>query len=128
MKKLLIFGTRTITNAEIFLKMMKLYNDIDVIITSERCNGVDKMARLYSLRILKKKPKTFKAFWSQGNRAGYLRNRLMVIHCTEAVGIWNGRSDGTKLTINLLKEYEKPFKIFDLNLNIIEESNQKCGV
>lgn len=125
MKNLLIFGTRSITDPKIFIKIMKLYKDIDCIITSEKCNGVDKMARIYSLRVLKKKPKTFKAYWAtQGNQAGYIRNRLMVIHCTEAVGIWNGLSNGTKLTIDLLKEYEKPFKIFDEKLNIIEESNQ----
>jgi hypothetical protein len=124
MRKLLIFGTRTITDSKSFVKIMKLYKDIDYIITSEKCNGVDKMARLYSLRVLKKKPKTFKAYWStQGNQAGYLRNRLMVIHCTEAVAIWNGLSNGTKLTIDLLKEHNKPFKIFDEQLNIIEESN-----
>ncbi len=123
MRKLLIFGSRTIKDAKGFIKIMKSYKDIDLIITSKKTGGVDKMARIYSLRVLKKIPRTFQALWNiYGNRAGYLRNKQMVLYCTEAVGFWNGFSKGTDLTINLLKEYNKPFKIFDTQLNIVDES------
>ena len=44
-----------------------------------------------------------------GQRAGFVRNKTMVVACDAAIVVWDGESKGTAQTIELLKAARKPF-------------------
>lgn len=53
--------------------------------------------------------KDFPADWeAHGNRAGFLRNEQIIQYSDCCIAFWDGRSKGTKLTIDLCKRYNKP--------------------
>jgi len=112
--KLLVAGPRNYNNFEIVLREIRKIKP-DIIITSKKCGGVDNIGRFYSYRY-KSGLNTFKANWDKfGNSAGYLRNEKMVLECTESLIFWDNISTGTKLTIDLLKQYNKPYKLIEIN-------------
>lgn len=56
--------------------------------------------------------KVFPADWEyHGKRAGYLRNKDVVAAADKIVAFWDGKSRGTKHTIDLAKEAGKPVAI-----------------
>lgn len=85
------------------------------IVISGCAMGVDTMCEFYAHKYGHKFI-PFKAKWrdKQGNldlQAGFDRNTVMVNKCTEGVGFWNGKSNGTKDTINKLKKSGKPYEV-----------------
>lgn len=54
----------------------------------------------------------FSADWDKyGKSAGFIRNRQIVDYCDKLVAFWDGKSKGTKHSIDLAKEQGKLFKI-----------------
>jgi hypothetical protein len=45
---------------------------------------------------------------THGNRAGFLRNEQIIQYSDCCIAFWDGKSRGTKLTIDLCKRYNKP--------------------
>ena len=69
--------------------------------------GVDRMA-VDAASDLSLSYKVYKADWEgQGKAAGVIRSMNMVAACDEGLVIWDGKSKGTRHTINFFKEYEK---------------------
>jgi len=49
----------------------------------------------------------FSADWSKyGKSAGYKRNKQMALYADVLIAFWDGNSKGTKLMIELAKEYK----------------------
>jgi hypothetical protein len=46
--------------------------------------------------------------------AGPIRNKLIVEVCDEVIAFWDGKSTGTKHSINYAKELGKPFQIISV--------------
>ena len=43
--------------------------------------------------------------WNKfGKKAGYIRNKLIIENCDEVIAFWNGKSAGTKITIDIAKK------------------------
>jgi hypothetical protein len=59
----------------------------------------------------------YPANWSKhGKKAGYMRNRQIVENCDIVIAFWDGKSKGTKLTIDICKELHVPCKIINFSL------------
>lgn len=93
----------------------------NIEIISGGCYGVDKLAEKFADEsgfIFTE----FPANWSLGKRAGYERNKQMAKYAAEENGIliafWDYKSKGTKLMLNLAKEYG--LKRYVININTME--------
>lgn len=126
--KVIIAGSRNITNiALVELACFKAIQKwrkkgISDYITEVVCGeakGVDtlgkELAKKANIPI-----KSFPADWNlHGKKAGYLRNLEMANYADALIAIWDGKSPGTRMMINLAKQ--KKLKIFILNIG--ENSN-----
>ena len=106
--RVIIAGSRSCpeNDDDLFLKLTLLfrntdYNDLEIV--SGRCKGADKLGENYANE-MKVPVKQFPADWSLGKKAGYIRNKQMAEYATHLIAIWDGKSKGTKLMIDLAKE------------------------
>ena len=47
-----------------------------------------------------------------GKQASFVRTKEMIYECDRAIVIWNGKSNGARADIELLKASGKPFKVY----------------
>ena len=111
MTKVLICGSRDYTDYETFSKIaqqiLKEYSSIEII--SGGARGADalaeRFAKEYSYKI-----QVFPADWDKhGKKAGMIRNNQMIKEIKTCdtpivIAFWDGKSKGTKNTINLAKK------------------------
>lgn len=110
MIKLLIAGSRDILDYNLIEDNIKNPENIKCII-SGCARGVDTLAIEYAKKhniLCVKCPANWDLY---GKSAGYRRNKYMVSICTHALIIWDGKSKGTKHTIDLCKENNIPYKL-----------------
>lgn len=124
--KLLIAGSRTFDSREIPFIIQYAMNisgfETPVEIVSGGAKGVDlggeKWAEIMNDERCKENQILVTRFipdWkAHGKSAGFLRNKEMVDYSDCAIIIWNGKSNGTKHTIDLLKESGKPHIIITM--------------
>ncbi len=101
--KLIIAGSRNITDYKILLKAIKESGFKPTTIISGTARGVDRLGEMYAqvkgLELLK-----FPANWNTyGKQAGYYRNLEMSEHGDCLLAIWDGKSVGTKMMIDIAK-------------------------
>ena len=109
--KIVIAGSRTITDINILLKAIKLseykITDDDEIV-SGGARGVDSLGEKYA----KNKGiavKVFKPDWDKyGKSAGIIRNYEMAKYCDRAIVIHNGSNGSLNMIKNLIK-FNKDF-------------------
>ncbi len=91
------------------------YHDLtnnDIIIVSGGARGVDKYAETFANRN-GIKTKIFEANWNRyGKRAGFLRNELIINEADKVIAFWDGKSKGTKHSIDLAIKANKPLDIY----------------
>ena len=108
--KLLIAGSRTICDFDL---SPYISDDIDVII-SGGAKGIDTIAEMYadknklSKLIIRTKYEKF------GRSAPIKRNEEMVILSDKVLVIWDGKSKGTKHTIDFAKKHGKEIQIITI--------------
>lgn len=127
--KVIIAGSRTITqrnivNASFFWGLSKFVEEGcklplgEIEIVSGNANGVDKLGEELA-DFLKLDCKIFPANWNKyGKKAGYLRNIEMANYADALIAIWDGKSKGTKMMIDIAKK--KGLKVY-----IYEIENEK---
>jgi uncharacterized phage-like protein YoqJ len=60
--------------------------------------------------------KIFKPDWNKyGKRAGFLRNQLIIDEADKVIAFWDGKSKGTKHSIDLAIKANKPIDIYIRN-------------
>ena len=120
--KILITGSRTINLREyVFYILDKEISDGDFLIQGgangvdnlviEWCNSHKKDVNWNTIRPLDKTDKF----------SYLLRNVEMITMCDKVIAIWDGKSKGTKFTINYAKARNKPVKIY--NQEVLEEQS-----
>jgi len=58
----------------------------------------------------------FKPNWNKyGKSAGFIRNKLIIDEADKVIAFWNGKSKGTKHSINLALKANKPINIYVRN-------------
>jgi hypothetical protein len=105
--KLLICGSRSITSYPVVATIISAmeYRPDEVIHGGAR--GVDTAAGQWA-REHGAYERVFPADWDEhGKAAGMIRNREMVDECDEVLAIWDGKSRGTKHTIDYAKSTGK---------------------
>ena len=111
MKKILIAGSRSLRNNKVAIETLDAffnkYSKEEVEIITGMANGIDMMAYEkakagnYTIH-------EYPADWEKyGKSAGYIRNAEMVKLCTAALVLWDGKSKGTKHTIDLCEKQDK---------------------
>jgi len=114
--KIIVAGSRTIKNKQevfhcisngIMQLCKKEPSPLKVELVSGGAKGVDTLADDFA-KIWKMEITIFHANWNQfGKRAGYLRNILMADYVGEEgalIAIWDGKSRGTKMMIDIAKK------------------------
>lgn len=87
-----------------------IQSSVDYVIVSGGAKGADQLAEKYAEKkgydMIIYTPK-----WSQGKMAGPLRNQKIVDKSDEIVAFWDGKTPGTKSTIQIARKCEKPVHI-----------------
>lgn len=111
--RLAIVGTRTFTNYKFLRKkiLKKFYLSDITEIVSGGAEGVDTLAEQfaeeYNIPL-----KVYKPDWKKyGKKAGAIRNKKIVNRCNKIIAFWDGKSVGTKITIDMAIEAKKDLKI-----------------
>ena len=112
--RLAIVGSRTITDMNVLIDALQEYDITEIV--SGGARGVDTMAEDYAVAndidtII------FPADWERyGKRAGYLRNVQIVDYADEVLALWDGKSRGTKHTIDIAHRAGKPVTIVTITV------------
>lgn len=114
--KLLIAGSRTFNNYDYMCGFLDehakfLYPETISVVISGMAKGADTLGAKWATEngILVDR---HSALWgTHGRSAGFVRNAEMVTACTEAIIFWDGKSRGTKHTIDLLEKSGKPYLV-----------------
>lgn len=108
--KLAIIGSRNCPPIDIS-KHLKYIPDT---IVSGGARGVDTLAREFSIENGLNLIEFLPEYEKYGRRAPLIRNRQIVETCDCVLAFWDGKSRGTKYTIDLAKQMGKPVKIVNI--------------
>ena len=109
MKHIAVVGGRGFNDYDSLAEELKQH--VPFILVSGGAKGADSLAEKFAdTHGLHKS--IFLADWNKyGKRAGYLRNVTIVEKADLVIAFWDGKSKGTKLTIDLAKENGVPLRI-----------------
>lgn len=108
--KIAVVGSRTFNDYELLRSTLDKYDYIELII-SGGAKGADSLAERYALEN-NIKTLIFKPKWSEyGKRAGYIRNINIIENSDLVIAFWDGKSKGTKHSIDLAKKNKKQLLI-----------------
>lgn len=80
-------------------------------IVSGGAQGVDSFAEAWAkLHLIP--VKVFKPDWSKGKSAGAQRNRQIIDYCDKLIAFWDGKSKGTKISIDMAAKAGKLWKVY----------------
>lgn len=104
--KLAVVGSRSITDYKIVEEFLDSVTSIDCLV-SGGAKGADSLAERYGaerkIRIM-----IFYPDWKKyGKSAGFQRNLQIVDYCDSLVAFWDGRSNGTRHSIELARRQGK---------------------
>ena len=108
-----VVGSRTFTDYNFLEKTLKSY--LPFILISGGAKGADTLAEQFAAR----HSIGFKVYRpdyvSFGKSATYVRNKKIVDESDLIIAFWDGKSKGTKMTIEIARRESKPYKIFYFN-------------
>jgi hypothetical protein len=109
--KIAVVGSRDFNNYELMkTELDKIRQEITKVV-SGGARGADTLAERYANE--NNIPlEVFEADWKNlGKRAGFTRNNTIVVNCDMVVAFWDGKSRGTKHTIDLANGYHKKLMV-----------------
>lgn len=109
--KLAIVGSRSFNNYSLFKQVMESLSDKIEEIISGGADGADTLAGRYANE--NKIPLTiFQPNWDKYKKsAGIIRNKQIVDRAQKVIAFWDGKSPGTKYTIEYAKSQKKDVQI-----------------
>lgn len=115
-KKVAVVGSRSFDDRARLYEVLGKNRDRIKLIVSGGAQGADSFATMwatdYGIPYL-----VFPALWRDPDTgafdkgAGFRRNRLIVEQCEIVLAFWDGISSGTKNTLEIAKQLNKPIKI-----------------
>jgi hypothetical protein len=125
MVKLAIIGSRDFDDYLLMKKELEFFIPKIQMIISGGARGADKLserlAAEFNIPI-----KIYEAEWDKyGKRAGYIRNELIINDCDAVIAFWDGKSKGTKHSLDLANKQNKATKIIYFNVNGKDVFRQK---
>ena len=115
--KVIIAGSRNCWNYKLIPKAVKLSGFKISKVISGAAFGIDLLAIYYAIhkRIAYDVFPIFPEDWQHhGKKAGYLRKISMSINADALIAIWDGKSRGTKMMIDIAKA--RNLKVFVYNI------------
>lgn len=110
--RIAVVGSRDYANLDEVRQFVREQERTTVII-SGGARGVDDAA-VQEARRLKMPYELYLPDWPRhGRSAGAIRNREIVQKADEIVAFWDGKSPGTKITIDMGKAVGKPVRVFE---------------
>ena len=108
-----VVGSRGFNDYFLMKDILDEYENIDTIVTGG-ANGADTWAehyaKKYGIQCL-----VIPAEWSRlGRKAGYIRNVEIVNQSDVIIAFWDGKSKGTKLTIDISEKKGKEIRIIEV--------------
>lgn len=106
-----IIGGRDFDNYTYVKEVMSRYDDVTGIV-SGGAKGADSLGAKYAfdndLKLITHLPD-----WDKyGRGAGFVRNKLIIDDADFVVAFWDGKSKGTKNSIDLAKKQNKPIEVW----------------
>lgn len=101
--RIAIIGSRTFSNTKLLTNIMDEHLDRATLIVSGGADGGDKMGARWA-RKNGIPTKIFEPDHKRYRHAYHHRNRLIVENCDLVVAFWDGRSTGTKYTIDYARK------------------------
>ncbi len=109
--KVLICGSRGITDESQVVRAMNLVPFTYTEVVHGGARGVDRIAGRLAKRS-NLKVTEFLPDWDKfGRGAGFIRNKEMVDYADAVIAVWDGKSKGTKHTIDYARQQNKPLFI-----------------
>ena len=109
-ERVAIVGSREYPDLEAVRSYIR-YLPSNVIIVTGGALGVDTIAEK-TANYLGNQCEVYEADWNKhGRAAGPIRNKLIVDNCDRVVAFWDGKSPGTKNTIELARKAGKPVEV-----------------
>lgn len=111
--KLAVVGSRTFDDYETLKKVVAPYvlGPLKLEIVSGGASGADALAKRYATEGYINY-KEFPADWNnEGKSAGFKRNKEIANYAEYCIAFWDLKSKGTKHTINLFLDQDKPVLI-----------------
>jgi len=116
--KILICGSRKDFNVskatEYLLEIVQTRHYVSYI--HGRAEGIDSIAHKIIEQSGCQEKIVIPNYTQYGREAPLIRDREMVDECDEVIAIWNGKSRGTKYTIDYAKQRNKPVTVFDVKI------------
>jgi len=110
--KIVIAGSRTITNYDEVLTAIKGSPFVITEVVSGRARGVDSLGEYYAKQN-NLACSYFPADWNtHGRRAGPIRNAEMARYADAAIIVWDGVSTGSANMIENMKRLNKPYYVW----------------
>ena len=122
-----IIGGREFDDYQLLKKTLEPYKSKITDIVSGGARGADKLGDKWSRQFLNKKAIEFLAEWDNlddpclikrndkgelyNSLAGFKRNKDIVKKCDALIAFWDGKSTGTKDSLDYAKKIKKPVKI-----------------
>ncbi len=113
--KLAIIGSRNCKN----IKIEEHLKYIPDTIISGGARGADTYAREFANKHNLKLIEFLPEYEKYGKGAPLVRNKLIVEQCDCLIAFWDGKSHGTKFTIDYARQMGKPIKIVNYLTNEI---------
>ena len=112
MTKFAVVGSRNIKDYQIVKEILDEYT-ISLII-SGGAHGIDMLSERYANNH-QIPTKIYPAEWEKyGRSAGMIRNEYIINDADKVISIWDGKSNGTKNSINHAKRLKKPLFLYTL--------------
>jgi predicted Rossmann fold nucleotide-binding protein DprA/Smf involved in DNA uptake len=106
--KLAVIGSRSFADAALLGQILEDYKITKII--SGGAKGADTLAEQWAKRN-NVETEIYLPDWKHGRAAGPIRNRSIIEACDECVAFWDGKSAGTRNSIDLCKKSGKPVNI-----------------
>ncbi len=112
--KLAIVGSRGFTDYDMFKKRVQEVEKLDGKITeiiSGGASGADTLAERYADEFNIPKDIKYAEWEKHGRVAGFIRNTEIVKACDNILVFWDGKSKGTKDTLEKAHDAQKPLRV-----------------
>jgi hypothetical protein len=107
--KLAVVGSRNWAMPIIVSKVLDEIYPAEIV--SGGAKGPDSYAEAWALLHLIP-VKIFRPDWSVGKKGAAIRNRKIVEYCDQLIAFWDGKSKGTKMTIDMAAHDGKLMKVY----------------
>lgn len=115
--KVIIAGSRDITDLDEVIKAVKSSGFEITEVVSGTARGVDKLGEEYA-KLNNIPVKAFPADWyNLGKKAGFRRNQEMLEYADALIAVWDGFSRGTQHMIDITHRKGKPYFVRNLYNN-----------